>query len=263
MKRLAKITLEKIFRNAMWIDSPTDPEQVRQLITSLRPRETTKPLIRIGSDADGGYLIPDDLEGIQFVVSPGVSTEVGCDLELANRGLQVYMADASVDGPPCQHQNFHFTKKFVGVRNSDGEIRLDEFCRRIVHDGDGILQMDIEGAEYRTLLDTSRETMLRFRYIVLETHRVDQLFGKTGYDLIGSCLSKLLETHTVAHIHPNNVCGPTTAHGISIPPVLEFTFARNDRDIFTGNAVKQIPNPLDRPNISGRRDVLLPNIWWN
>jgi hypothetical protein len=41
------------------------------LIRSLHPIDSGVPLIRLGPDGDGGYLIPDDLNGIQYCFSPG------------------------------------------------------------------------------------------------------------------------------------------------------------------------------------------------
>ncbi len=57
------------------------------------------------------YLIPNDLEDIAICVSPGVDSESRFELELANKGMKVYMADNSVDSPAINHSNFHFIKK--------------------------------------------------------------------------------------------------------------------------------------------------------
>ena len=42
----------------------TDSGVVREFINRLHPLVTEHPLIRIGARGDGGYLIPDDLEGV-------------------------------------------------------------------------------------------------------------------------------------------------------------------------------------------------------
>jgi hypothetical protein len=39
--------------------------EVLELIRRLRPRSCSVPLMRVGGNADGGYLIPDDLDGIE------------------------------------------------------------------------------------------------------------------------------------------------------------------------------------------------------
>lgn len=52
--------------------------------------------------------MPDDLEGIGGCVSPGVSTECGFDMHIADLGIDVYLADASISGPRASHKRFNF-----------------------------------------------------------------------------------------------------------------------------------------------------------
>ena len=47
--------------------------ELKELIKALRPVQTKIRLIRVGGANDGGYLIPDDLEGIAACFSPGVA----------------------------------------------------------------------------------------------------------------------------------------------------------------------------------------------
>ena len=79
------------------ISKNTEKDKVIGLIKSLRPYETDLELIRMGSTVDGGYLVPDDLEGIKTCLSPGVDTESGFEIDCLNRGMRVYMADNSFD----------------------------------------------------------------------------------------------------------------------------------------------------------------------
>jgi hypothetical protein len=50
----------------------TDRDTARRLVHRLHPVVTTHPLIRVGAHGDGGYLVPDDLDGIAACFSPGV-----------------------------------------------------------------------------------------------------------------------------------------------------------------------------------------------
>ena len=45
---------------------------IREAIDLMIPTGCSKSLIRVGSKADGGYLVPNHLEGIDACFSPGV-----------------------------------------------------------------------------------------------------------------------------------------------------------------------------------------------
>ena len=115
----------------VWITKPTDPSTVQHLISVLKPYDTPLGLIRLGPAGDGGYLVPDDLDGILACVSPGVSTECGFDLAIAERGIDVHMADASVEGPGVAHPRFHFEKKFLATTSGSSTTTIEKFCEAI------------------------------------------------------------------------------------------------------------------------------------
>ncbi|GAA8292271.1 hypothetical protein HpBT171_11950 [Helicobacter pylori] len=50
-------------------------EKVEGFIKSLHPIKTEHELVRWGAKHDGGYLIPNDFEGIEALFSPGVGGE--------------------------------------------------------------------------------------------------------------------------------------------------------------------------------------------
>jgi len=263
MKHQIKAFLEFTSGYRAWLEPATDLGEVEALIDQLKPVPIKQNLVRIGSNDDGGYLLPDDLEGISACVSPGVSTEVCFDYAVADRGCDIFMADASVDGPPVNHPRFHFVKKFVDVFEDDRNMRLDTICAAIGREyaGDRLLQMDIEGAEYRVLLDASDETLESFRIMAIEFHHLTRMFAAFPFAMIRATFQKLLRFHYVVHIHPNNVCRPTVRGNISIPPVMEFTFLRKDRAKLDPSRRPTLPHPLDRENVSGIPAVPLPDCW--
>ncbi len=57
----------------------TKQKDLQSLLARLRPMTPEKGLIRIGPDDDGGYVVPNNLDGIQACYSPGVSTECRFD----------------------------------------------------------------------------------------------------------------------------------------------------------------------------------------
>jgi hypothetical protein len=114
------------FEHGVGFDRAAPLRDVADLVAELQPKAISKPLRRFGTGADGGYLMPDDLDGVSACISPGVSTQVGFDLEIAERGIDVHLTDGSVSGPPIQHERFHFTKKFLDTYNSETTITLDD-----------------------------------------------------------------------------------------------------------------------------------------
>ncbi|OAN46561.1 hypothetical protein A6A03_12160 [Chloroflexus islandicus] len=241
----------------------TPLEQLRGLIQQLHPLAPPTPFIRIGPHGDGGYLVPDDLAGIVACFSPGVGPISEFERACAERGMRVFMADASVDGPATPHPAFQFSKLFVGALNTDQFITLEEWVHQSLPDepaADLLLQMDIEGSEYEVLLATPPALLNRFRIIVAEFHHLDQLFNKWFFHTAGRALEKLLQTHACIHIHPNNRRGIVQLGDITIPPTMEFTFLRRDR-LRGAQFRRDFPHPLDSDN-TGRGSIPLPACWY-
>jgi hypothetical protein len=184
------------------------------------------------------------------------------ELDLAELGINSYLADYSVDGPPIENPMFDFEKKFIGVEADELMfIRLDEWVsNKRPNNGDLILQMDIEGAEWPILADVSQETLAKFRIIVLELHNLDQMLTSvSGNRLVEGVFRKLRIGFTPVHLHPNNCCPSTRYQGLEIPPVLEVTLLRNDRlDASVEQLRLKIPHPLDAKNCLSAKAVRLP-----
>ena len=53
--------------------TPSSKSSLREALTLLTPWDSGIPLVRVGGDGDGGYLLPDDLTDIASLFSPGVS----------------------------------------------------------------------------------------------------------------------------------------------------------------------------------------------
>jgi Methyltransferase FkbM domain len=252
-----------LFRNKLWIEQATPPAELRSFMAQLSPQNSSRGLIRVGPGGDGGYLMPDDLDGVVGLVSPGVSTECRFDREIAERGIDVYMADASVDGPDISHPRFHFEKKFLGHRIDELNTTAEAFCAGIPHEEgqDLIMQMDIEGAEYGVIHSMNSDLLKRFRIIVIEFHALNQLFAKYSFNLMKIAFEKLLEHHSVVHIHPNNCLPVVSASGIEIPPVMEFTFYRKDRAAFSSQVGQSYPHLLDADCVAENQPIVLPMCW--
>ena len=239
--------------------------ELRSALKLIHPKPSPAPLVRIGVSGDGGYLVPDDLEGLVACFSPGVAESANFELALAERGVRSFMADYSVDSSPLDNDLFDFEKLFLATHNQAGKfIRLDDWiASKKQANGDLVLQMDIEGNEWPILADLSAETLSRFRIIVLELHGMDNLLtNPLGIETFTSVFRKLNDQFSVVHLHANNCCGALRYQGIDIPRVLEVTLIRNDR-YQTSNKVFEstIPNPLDVPNVPRRKELSLSKDW--
>lgn len=254
--------LRKFIRRLRTDPYRADRAEVLTLIRKLRPVTTDIPLIRMGGAGDGGYLVPDDLAGIDVCFSPGVSFIADFERDCAERGMSCYLADASVAAPPVMHERFHFDRKFLGSRDEGAFMTLDAWVgAKAPGASDLLLQIDIEGAEYRTLLTTSPEVLRRFRIIVAEFHDLHRLTDRLSFELIGATFDRLLRDFHVVHIHPNNCMQPRNVFGVSTPPVMELTLLRKDRAAATGFAAT-FPHPLDGTNLPKRKDFALPEAWY-
>lgn len=222
-------------------------QAIAACLSFFSPKPSGVPLIRLGGPGDGGYLVPDDLEGITALFSPGVSNQTSFEDELSARGIKCFLADASIAENPPKNQAMHFDPLWlVGFPQAKNEIDLTSWIRRYAPGEELILQMDIEGSEYEVLLSSSPETMERFRILVVEFHGLHQVFNETGRKIISAVGAKLGQTHTVSHIHTNNLCRVCTTANLTVPNCLEVTLLRNDR-LGKSNEKPRVPHELDQP----------------
>ena len=242
----------------------TEKNKLLSLLNKLHPVSCDKELIRLGTMGDGGYLVPDDLIGIEACFSPGVGYFSLFEKECAERGMKVFLADSSVEKPTQSHELFVFTKKHLGILTNDKFMIIDDWVASSLPDssGDLLLQMDIEGSEYEVLLGASYNLLKRFRIIIVEFHFLDELWNKPFFQLASRVFEKLLQTHTCVHNHPNNFSDSVKNGEIEIPIVTELTFLRNDR-ISGSSFAKIFPHPLDTDNAKNNPSLVLPKVWYN
>jgi hypothetical protein len=141
------------------------------------PQPCPFQLVRIGGNSDGAYLLPNDLDGISACFSPGVYNTKDFEDELALKyGIHSHMLDFSSNErlfktPLISGMQF-FENNWLETKNSATSIKLEDWmCKKERNtQAEFILQMDIEGSEYRTLLQAPIACLERFRIIVLEIH---------------------------------------------------------------------------------------------
>ena len=251
-------TMCKFAASGLVLKRATKAEELNRLLRHLKPMDCGIELIRIGGSSDGGYIVPNDLEGVAACFSPGVSDSACFEEDIYSRfSIPSHLADYTVDGPPHNFIPQTFLKKFIGSRNDNEFITLSDWMDLSLgnrSDVDLILQMDIEGAEYEAILSTPMELLEKFRVMVIEIHDFDNWADPNYFMLVQSFFLKILQKFTVVHAHANNCCGVVSISGVKFPRVFELSLIRNDR-IKSINGYAKFPNPLDASNLSNKPEI--------
>lgn len=244
-------------------------ESLLSVFETLKPQRSATPLMRIGGDADGSYLVPDILNGVSACFSPGVNSIKHFEDALADGyGIRSHMCDFTCDvgdlETPLKAGLQTFEKKWLDPTSGDDSVALQDWVSSREPAGDLILQMDIEGAEYRNLLATPDETMSRFRVVVLELHSLQRMLDRAVMSrAVAPLVEKTSAQFIAVHAHPNNCCGDFALPGtdIRVPRVLELTLVR--RDWFrpaAGPALLPHPHDVGR-NVRRRAPLFLGDAW--
>lgn len=245
----------------------TNKKTLHAFAAEFRANTANVPLIRIGGDGDGGYLLPDDFNGIRHCFSPGVSTTTDFEEHIARDfGVKSFMADASVEGLTVDNPFFEFDRKFLGAYCDETFTTLEDWVEEKLgedDDHDLLLQMDIEGAEFDVLIESDKRVLRRFRMMVIEFHRMERIFERNSLSLIRALFAKLHQDFVIVHLHANNYCSIAESRGVGIPPYFEITYWRRDRfENLASGAPMHLPHPLDRPNVPENSDFTMPELWW-
>ena len=261
-----QLNLGRLNFGDLTIEKKANKSEVLSFINLFKSMIVSINLIRIGGKGDGGYLIPNDFKDTKFCFSPGINEIVKFENDLAGKfGIKSFMIDGSIKKPPLKNNLFEFQSLNLGAKNDNSTITLAHWIKNSVDkkEREMILQMDIEGSEYEVLIETSIETLTRFRTLIIEFHSLNNLFEKFYLRVMTSIFNKLKKEFSIAHCHPNNCCGEVKVDNISIPRVLEVTFIRNDRikKVLEKNPFS-LPHQLDEKNVKKNPDLIMPDIWW-
>lgn len=240
--RLRKITSRRLIES-LWID--------------LTPNQTNISLSRVGNEADGGYVIANFSQLPDLLISPGVGDTSDFELYFAENGIKCILIDGSVTKPPKDHHNFVFINKCLGSRIDSDCISLKEI-QELYPYSNGVLQMDIEGAEYEIINYLKPQDLSKFTMIVIEIHDLYLMLDPDfGYFKVRQLVDKLIEHHVPVHAHPNNIGGYFKCFGTKFPNIVEMTLIRRDLAGDIGRKIKP-DTSLDRPNSTKHSDLKFP-----
>jgi hypothetical protein len=223
--RIAKLERKvEIFEKGNRLN-PSDQNWIISFVEALQPRQFTNlPLGRVGSQHDGGYVLPLGLVASGHgVISIGVGDDNVADIELASMGLTVHAWDHTIDALPTAHPNIHFHKIGLGS-HSNSLLTLDEIITTSFgSDPLSItLLLDAEGAEWEALLGASDFALSTISVIAVEFHELGQLLIDPTFQM--KTLERMNKHFVPIAIHPNNHGAEWQIGDFILQDVIEVTY---------------------------------------
>ena len=187
--------------------------------------------VKVGGPYDGGYVLPQDFDGIVAVFSPGVGTNSSFESYFASLGIPCFLADPTVDGPAQSNKMFSFSKIKIGSSSKLGDsMSLGQWIESTqpneMRAHSLIIQCDIEGDEWVALNTNNfpREIRKLVRYLIVEFHNLHEIAHNSQSKQMLETLLELRKDFAPIFKSANNYEISHKIDGYWIPPVLEVTF---------------------------------------
>jgi hypothetical protein len=242
--------------------SPSLYHRWQRVLGCLRMRSLgTVGKVRVGADADGGYVIPADWKAVPMLISLGIGPENSFDMSFAEAGISVEAYDPTISQLPQIHPKIRWIQSLVvaNPRPNSKEVSLENVLERVSSDNLPVLKMDIEGWEYPVLLSCSERSLGKIRFFVAEFHGIADAVATENTATLEATWKKLSSKFDTVHIHANNAGGARVLGGALIPNLLEITMV--NRDLYkTSASMGLYPNSLDRPNIKEKAEIQLNSL---
>jgi hypothetical protein len=239
---------------------PLSHEQRIKIVTTvglLQPKISQAQLVRIGGEADGGYVIESPKHG-STVLSLGVGSEITADLHLIESyGCEVYAFDPYVERPVNAPVEFIFSQIGLGSSEEKSELEFMSIDRILskLPAPPNLVFIDIEGSELE-LID-SFHFLRDAEQIIIEFHRLDQIIFDDFFLKFTKLLNHILESHEPFHVHGNND-GPTLRIAAAVwPSIIEVSFRKRSAPVDKKVNYGPWPHLLDRPNNPIRPELFL------
>ena len=175
-----------------------DPDKQYCIYHLIAPKKVIgKEKILIGEKKDGCYVLLNDFKDIRIAYSFGISYMIQFDKDLAERGIDVYMYDHTINKLPYNNPKFHWAKiGITGKGKENAQLKtLEHLIEKNGHKSEKnmILKIDIEHNEWDSLKEVEENVLKQFKYIIIEYH-----FYKTNnIELYYNVIQKLHKNHQV------------------------------------------------------------------
>ena len=212
-----------------------DPEKEKCIYPFISPKNVVgKKRILAGTKSDGCYVILDDLADIKYAYSFGIEAKIQFDTYLANKGIDVYMYDHTINNLPYNNPKFHWQKIGIcGKNNPTDKLKtLDTLISENGHtlEKNMILKIDVEHSEWDSLKDISSSVLNQFKYILIEFHfRYPNEEAQLYYDV----LKLLYKTHQAFYLRCHGRNRTETFGNNRICRALEVSYINKNNNTFS------------------------------
>ena len=258
------MNLKEKFYNlfGLYLEKQTSKKRVLKLIKKLLPVKIDIELIRLGENNDGGYIIPNDLEGITKNYSAGIGKLVGFEKDLQEKfSINSNMLDFNEIDRNILPNNCNFLKKKLSLKDNDTDISINNWIDNL--DKEVILKIDIEGDEYPILANISDENLKKIRILIIELHDLRNLRNNVFFSFFEKIISRFDQYFYSCHLHPNNSSKVKFISNIEIPDMLEITFIKKNRLSRTPTEYIKLPHALDQRTITTKKEIFIDQKWYD
>lgn len=245
----------------LYIEKKTSDKKIKKILLNLKPFDLGIKLIRLGEDSDGGYLIPDDLENIEYCFTAGVGELTKFEQDLERKfNIRSFMADpGNIDLNKIPSKSKFINKKISFLKESNG-LNINDF---IGENKDIILKVDIEGDEYENLINIEDKKLQQVRILILELHDLRNLRSDLFCRLFDKIIKKLNNIFYICHLHPNNSGKVKKIGNFLVPDMLEVTLINKNRIKIIPKNLAELPHSLDQKIDIKKKEIFIDQKWFN
>ena len=245
----------------LYLEKKTSRERLLKLLKKLLPKKIDIDLIRLGENNDGGYLIPDDLHGVEKNYSAGVGFLTGFEKDLEEKfSIHSSLLDFNEINKEILPKNSLFQKKKLSLENKSTEISINQWIDK--NDKEIILKIDIEGDEYPILANISDHNLRKVRILIIEFHDLRNLRNNSFFSFFEKIFSRLNTIFYPCHLHVNNTSKVKNINNLEIPDMIEMTFIRKDRVSNFSNEFVRLPHILDQKTVLNKNEIFIDQNWY-
>jgi hypothetical protein len=248
----------KFYENLRGISRITSPLLVKRILDISKTLQVRKvlgfDLVRVGGPNDGGYVLLNDLDEIDGVLSLGVGPDVSWDLDIGQKVQTIHLYDHTINRLPKPIPTGQWFKEKIVVNGDLAGTSFEEAVARLPDTDRLMLKCDIEDSEWAIFSQCNSEILNKFSQIIVEFHWLTDKLLNDKYELMINALENLARTHSVINIHANNHAKFEIIANCPIPDVLEITYVRTKSYKFVP---PQLIKNLNAPNYDGKPEIFL------